>query len=274
MESETLVNITVSTKYGVDVYSSKIIDQYNFYTQTLRESGIDIIFKYNDGEQDVFNINDLLDTMEPSSNDHTHYFLELYGRDFNSSSKFKIFDMIDEAYQTKYGYCIKDGPVFQKYNDLFRKIKIVERQMADIWKQFNARSRTKIAQHSYGDKIDECYNLLKEPHKNDKTIIENLENIMKGYRQIQLEEKAEKQKEDELKRKQEEAELKKDLTICKNKFGQYVYNKYNLVFCPKNKCIIGCANHVGGFYPLDINGVKLCEKLKLKYEVINDQKTF
>lgn len=269
MESETLVSISIPTKYGIDIYSSKIIDQYNFYVQTLKESGIDVIIRYTNDEQDSFNINDLLESMNTTSDDHIHYFLELYGKELNST-KFKIFDMIEESYFEKYGHKIKDGPVFQKYNELFRKIQIIERQTSDIWKKLNARSRTKVAQFPFTDKISECYDLLKNPHQNDKSIVENLEYIMNGYRKIMLEEKDEEKIEEETKRLEEEAELKKDLIIRKNIFGQFVYEKYNLVFDPKEKCIIGTSNKMGGSYPLDLPGVKLCDKLKLKYKVIND----
>lgn len=272
MESETLVSLSISTKYGINVYSSKIIDQYNFYTQTLRESGIDIILRYSNGEYEKFNINDLLDSMNTSSDDHTHYFIELYGREFNSSEKFKLFEMIESEYLSKYGYSIKDGPVFQKYNDLFRKIKIIERQTSDMWKVFSARSRTKIAQFPFGEKFDECYSLIQQPHNNEKQVIENLEYIISGYRKTQLEEKLEKEKEEEIRRKKEDLELKKNLTIRKNQFGQFIYDKYNLVFDPSDKCIIGMSNKMGGTYPLDLSGVQLCEKLKLKYKIVNDQR--
>ena len=274
MESETLVSIAVSTKYGIDIYSSKLIDQYNFYTQTLRESGVDVVFKYNDGEQEVFNVNDLLDAMDESPSDCNHYFLELHGREFNSCDQYKIFDMIDEAYLSKYGHSVRDGPVFQKYNELFRKIKIVEKQTSDTWKQLNARSRTKIAQQPFVERLDTCYSLLKEPHKNDKLIVEQLEFIMSGYRTIQLEEKSEMEKEEEIRQKKEELERKKDLIIRKNAFGQFVYEKYNLVFDPVEKCVVGVSNMMGGAYPLDLSGVQLCQRLKLKYKVVNDQRTF
>lgn len=273
MESETLVDIVISTKYGIDIWSSKIIDQYNFYTQTLRESGIDIVIKYNDGDVDIFNINDLLDVMNETP-DHTHYFLELYGREFNSCDKYKIFDMIEEAYKTKYGYTISEGPIFQKYNELFRKIKIVEKQLMDIWKQLNEKSRVVVSQYSFDKTIRECYDLILEPHKNESEIIESLESVMSGYRQVQMDEHMERQREMEMERLKEEMEMKKDLTIKKNKFGQFIYEKYNLVLDPKDKCIVGVSNKMGGFYPLDLSAVQLCQKLKLKYKVINDQRTF
>lgn len=274
MESETLVSLSLTTKFNINIYSSKIIDQYYFYTQTLRESGVDVILKYNNGDQDVFNINDLLDCMSTSPTDHIHYFSELHGREFNSDDNFKIFDLIDEAYNDRFGFSIKDGPVFQKYNELFRKVKIVERQTSELWKQFTARSKTKVAQFPFGEKIDESYSLLQEPHKNEKQVVENLEFVMSGYRKIQLEEKEEKQKQDEIKKKKEEEDLRKHLTIKKNQFGQFVYDKYNLVFDPKEKCIVGVSNKMGGFYPLDYSGVQLCERLRLKYKIVNEQKTF
>ena len=272
MESETLVSITLPTKYGIDVYSSKIIDQYNFYIETLKESGIDIVLRYNDGEVDIFNINDLLEAME-SSEDNTHYFLELYGRDFNSTN-FKVFDMINEAYTQKYGYSVRDGPVYQKYNELFRKIKIVEKQISEIWKNFNEKSRVKIAQNFLEEKMNECYKLLNEPYKNNNKIVENLEYIMNDYARVRNEENEEKRKEEEIKQRREDLNRKKDMMIQKNNFGQFVYTKYNLVFDPKEKCVIGVANKMGGTYPLDLSGVQLCERLKLKYKVVNDQRIF
>lgn len=281
MESETLVTISIPTKYGINIYSSRVIDQYNFYKQTLRESGVDIILRYNTTKEsddtfdnispdtECYNVNDLLDSMYDSSmDDQIHYHMEMYGKEFNSSDNFKIFKMIDDAYLEKYGHNIKDGPVFSKYNELFRKIKIVEKQSADIWKQLNARSRSLIAQFPFSEKFEECYDYLKSPHENDKKIVENLEYVLNGYRQVLVQEKDEKTQLAEDKRQKEAEELKNGLIIKKNQFGQFVYEKYNLVLDPKDKTIIGTSNKMGGVYPLDLPGVQLCQKLKFNYRII------
>lgn len=269
MNSEQLVYINLPTKKGINIYCSKIIDNLNFYKQTLKESGVELTISYDDDDVEIFNINDVLECMDVMNCEDIYYFNQIYGKEFNSS-KYKLFDIIDEEYFKKYGCKIQDGPVFQKYNELFRKIKIIEKQTNIIWKDSREKYRIELTQYNIEKELEKCYNLLEEPYTTEREILNILETLITNYRNVKNKQDIEKMKEEERKKLKEEQELKKDLTITKNKFGQFVYEKYNLVYDPKMG-IIGRSNLMGGYYPLDLDGVKLCEKLKLKYTIINNK---
>ena len=267
--SETIVSVSIPTKYGLNIYSSKIIDNYNFYVQTLRNSGLIIQFKCDEEIIETLNINKILDLCENNTkNDElVYYYKELHGKRFNSTI-FSVFDIIEETYKTVNGFDIYDGPVFKKYNELFRKIKIIERQTSELWRKLNTMSRTKITDGGYLNNIQECNNLLEQdPFQNESMIITRLEEIIGKYRKCELEEKKEKEQKELDEKKKEEDELRKGLTIKKNRFGQYIYEKYNLVFDPVNRYVVGVSNGLGSHYELDIPHVRLCQKLKLNYKI-------
>jgi hypothetical protein len=295
---DTLISIDIPTRHGINIYSSIKISQYEFYKQTLRGEELTIVLNYEktaetegdeektaetegdeektredeDDNSDTFLVDDLLDAISVFPDKHTLLFSELFGNEFNSSQKYRIFDMINESYHSKYGYDVLQSPVFKKYNELIRKTNIIERQTAEIYKTLNIKSKKKISELSLGDKIKKCHVLLLEPYKNDKEIVNLLEDVMGEYKSCLIEEKEEKQKEEIRMKKIEDDELKNDLIIRRNTFGQFIYVKYNLVFDPKEKCIIGVSNKMGGSYPLDLGGVQLCEKLMLKYKIVNEQR--
>ena len=265
----SLVSITISTQFGVDVTCYRIIDNYNFYVQSLRESGVEIKFEYQSNEIDVFNIDDLLDVMTEHSSDIVDSFIDVHGKSFNSSESHKIFDLIDKSYIDKYGHKIEQSPVFQKYNELFRRIKTVQHNTLEQYKSFDVQGKISIDSEHFEKKFDELDVLLLEPHVNSKKIIEILDVIMNTYRLVQKQDKIRKQKEKEeqeaIKKEKEEYETKKDRVIVKNSYNQYVYKNHSLVIDPKTGYVVGVDNKTGGVFPLDRCGMDLCKKLKLKF---------
>ena len=59
MDNEVLITVTIPTKYGT-IYSAKIIDQHNFYIQTLKEADIKIKFDYVNNDSEEISINDIV----------------------------------------------------------------------------------------------------------------------------------------------------------------------------------------------------------------------
>ncbi|MDD4930641.1 MAG: hypothetical protein PHG66_00610 [Candidatus Colwellbacteria bacterium] len=262
----SLISISVPTEAGIDIYSSKIINDTVFYIQTLRESGITIDIEYTDRKEQfgietlvgLFLIDDLGDSI---SN-----FNELYNGEFNST-RFKIFDMIEKSYFDKYGFSIQDGPVFQKYHELHRKIAITEKSLTEMWRKFDAPSRSKIVQLRLEYVMDECNKFVIDPYQNEGIIIEKLESILKAYKKVMAYQSTVGAGviDNEPKREMD-IESKKAMTIKKNKYGQFVYDKYNFVFDPKNKCITGVSNGIGGVNPLTEENIRLCMKIGINYK--------
>ena len=98
-----------------------MVELYDFYYETLKRTKIEITLKYDGGGKDdrggkdseTFSIKTLLRLMTKS--DKSKQFLDFYdGREFNSS-KYKIFDLINDKYEAVYGYKIMNGQIFKLY---------------------------------------------------------------------------------------------------------------------------------------------------------------
>ncbi len=266
MNEEQLVYLYLPTKFGINIYSAKVIDQYNFYIETLKIADISIELKYNNNDSETFHINDILNLLEIENNqDNTYHFTEVYKTDFNSNDRFRIFDMIEKAYKNKYNTEIKNGGLFSKYNELFRKIKTIEKHTQLIYQTLDMESKKIIQDKGYHKYLKNCLDKLSDPITNEKEIIDKLEEMISVYRRLQFEENQNKKEKD---KQFNDQKAKNDITIKKNKFGQFVYEKYNLVLDPSDKTIIGTANGMGGYYPLNCPNVELCKQLKLQYKCI------
>ncbi len=303
--TDALVELRLQSKYGVDIYSAMIIQQPDFYIKTLKTSGISLELNYQphislmsqpqpQPQHEKDNNSDVENDVEenkiprqlkvdweyiPMSEiipvfkvDHSigriHHFKKCFGTEFNSCEHIKLFEIIEIEYNKKYGTFVSQGPIYQKYNELCRKISMVEKQLDEMYKRLDADFRTELNNSQERSKIDECKILMEQdPLLNYTQIITKLEKVMDTYRDLYCQQKEKLQKMDEDKVKEKETQLKKDLTIEKNQFGQYIYKKFNLVYDPAIKSIIGTANGMGGCYPLDSARIQLCQQLKMKYFV-------
>lgn len=258
--SESLISITLSTECLVDIVSMKIINHFQVYKKLLEESDLSIRVKYSNSHES-FNVLDIINSIIVRDIEDIESFRNVHGNEFNSSDEHhKLFDIIDETYKDKYGHSIEEHPYYMKYRELYSKIQVCDSITSSIYERLDKSSINKY--ESYKDTIDKCVSYLADPFVNENIVVHKLESIISIYKKAE-----EEQKEDNLKKSRESRELK----ISKNKFGQYVYEKYNLVLDPKEKCIVGVSNLMGGTYPLDLSGVNLCKKLNLKYKIINTQ---
>lgn len=268
----SLVSISIPTLVGIDIFSSKVIKDAMFYIQTLRDSGITIDIEYKscntlegDGDfvKEQFDIDTLIGLLSINNiGDSISYFNTLYNGEFNST-KFKIFDMIEKSYLDKYGFSVREGPLFQKYHELYTKIAITEKSLSEMKTKFDRLSQSKIIQLRLGSIMDECGKFIFSPCQNENIVIEKLNHILNQYKIVM---------DDQLNRgskvfkKEINIEEKKAMTIKKNKYGQFVYDKYNFVFDPKDKCIIGVSNGIGGVNPLNEENINICEKIGINYK--------
>lgn len=296
--TDALVELCVETKYGVSVYSASIIEHPDFYIKTLKTSGIGLELNFqphitiaNDEDSDVENdtedtpksrtiksgkidwenihISDVIPLFKVDhSFERVHHFKQCYGKEFNSCEHIKLFEIIETEYNKKYGTFVNQGPVYRKYNELCRKITMTEKQLDDIFKRLDTNFRQQVIDSQVRNRIDESKILIEQdPIANDSQIVSKLEEVMDTYRDFYCKQKEKLKTLEEEKIKQKDIELKKDLTIEKNQFGQYIYKKFNLVYDPSIKSIVGTANGMGGTYLLDAERVKLCQQLKIKYFV-------
>lgn len=229
---DSLITISVPTEFGIDIYSAKIIPNYPLYIRLIRESNITIDVQYNNSP--IMFTNELIDLFIINDSTKTMHFKGLYDDEFNTSPKFKIFDHIESAYIKKCGHSIYDHPEFKKYYELIRKIAITEKSLV-----------VPSIKEKYLSQLTECKVLLFDPIKSETQIIEKLESILKGYKSSIS--------------KSHPLPIRERMTIKKNKYGQFVYDKYNFVYDPVGKSVIGVSDGSGGIYSLTEENCKWCE---------------
>ena len=179
----SIISISIPTEYGIDIYSSKVIQTTMFYIQLLKSSDISITIEYSN-KKDIIKMGDLISLFTIDDNiDSISHFNALYNGQFNSS-KIKIFDLIDESYFKKNGFLPVDSPIIKKYYDLQRKISITEKSLDVLMKNFDNNSRVKISKLGLGTVTDECRKLLLDPIGNENKIIKNLELVLREYSKI------------------------------------------------------------------------------------------
>lgn len=270
MESESLISISFLTKFGIEIYSSKVIDQFELYCDTLRDSGIQLSFKYVDDDSEIIDIADLIEAMESSSFENAQSFIDVFGREFNSSRNYRIFDMIEEEYKKHTGTSINNSPVFQKYNELFRKIKVIEKQSSDLWKKLTPQQKINV--RNYSTTIEECYELLKSPHHNESLINEHLIAVVNIF-------KTQKSKDTTISRVKSSpvitpesqtpspasnASNTEKLFFKKHPSG-YLVSNHNLLYDPKRKIVVGVSSTDNSVSELTETEMIICEKYNLKY---------
>lgn len=287
MNSESLVCVALGTKFGVDIYSSKVIPHFAVYREILLESEFDICLDYKygdeDDEGDVFSIKDVVESMNVLSGENcVKYFRGVYGEEFNSSDGFKIFDTIEASYIQEYGMPISLHEKYTAYEKCYKCIKQARDELENIYTNMNESSKTRVDNLMLREKMNECYKLL-ENYKNNEDLIskkthaiiltaKNIKNTdnqsSSSQSSIQSSQSSVVAKSTPVKSETPTESKSGSLVIKRNDFGQYVYEKYGLVLDPKEKLIIGRPNGMGGIYPLDTPLVELCKKLKLKYKIL------
>jgi hypothetical protein len=257
-----LLSISLPTKVQIEIYSAKIVRDAKFYIKILNESPISIRLNYSD-EEEIFSVENICLLLE-STEDSITSFRELYGEQFNST-KFRLFDLIEDAYSSQYGFSIENSPCFVKYKELKRKIEIVEKTMADMWRKFDEYKRREIAGMNMS--LEDCNILVFEnPIKNENDIIMKLEEVLRNYKKVSCKTSESVSTSSNISTPVKESSKSDPLTIRKNRFGQFVWDKYNFVFDPRSKCIIGSTTSDGGVSPLSRQDVDTCKRMGVKYK--------
>lgn len=256
--TEALISISIPTDNGLCIYSAKIIESAHFYVHTIQESDFDVFITIDD-ERVPIKSSHIVENMIIEDNlDKIACFRTLYGKEFHTC-KFNIFTLIDEGYQTKYGKKIEQAPIYQKYTLLLNKIISVERQIETILSTLNLQSRKKIEERGLKSVGKECRKLLVDPITNEKDIVSKMDTCLLSYRNLVVEQKEDIDNLENKLRQDAEQKEKDSMKILKNKFGQYVHQKYQMVFDPLHKEFVGIANGMGGMTSLTYPLIQLCK---------------
>lgn len=264
--TEALISISISTDNGLCIYSAKIVESAHFYVHTIQESDFDVILIIDD-ERVPIKSSQIVENMVIEDNlDKIACFRTLYGKEFHTC-KFNIFGLLDEGYQTKYGKKIEQSSIYQKHTQLLSKIISVERQIETILSTLNLSSRKKIEERGLKSVGKECRKLLIDPISNEKDINTKMDACLLSYRNLVTEQKQDIDNLEEKLRNEAEQKEKDSMKILKNRFGQYVHQKYQMVFDPLTMEFIGIANGMGGMTSLTHPLIQLCKSKGWKFRI-------
>jgi hypothetical protein len=287
MTSRSLVTVHIHTKFGIDFYCAKVVENARAYVDTLREAGdasITLEYKYDETEEmDMFGISDIAEAMEIHSPEKTEMFMGVYGDEFNSSENYKIFDYIDASYIMEYGCAVSSSDNCGLYSNLYKILSEREDKLLKEYKSSDDTRRQKITDAGLLTKMRECRDILDSYR--DKGATDRMERatraVITSLQSIPVTPPTPTPKHTPIATptpiaistpvatlvNPPPASEKSQITVKKNQHGQYVYEKYNLVIDPNSKVIVGRPNGMGGTIPLDISMVELCKKLNLKYRI-------
>jgi len=202
-----IIGIRVSTKYGIDIYSTCLINNYHLYQKVLDESNFNIRFNYtNETDYEEFDIRHLLDLMKIITKPNK---VLDYDSDINSSVNHPIFSLIELNYEHKYNTKINEHSIYKKYNDITHKINQTKNHINIVAKSFDSISLNNL-QDSNPHKIWEyIYDKLNndDPRIIEPILFKKLEEIITIYNDV-----LNKQKERirYKKREQEDERIKSD----------------------------------------------------------------
>lgn len=220
---QQVVTLRLSTKYGIDIFSIKVIHHYNIYFNILSECDFTIKLNYLYDEES-FHIKDIINKIENTivSKNKDVYFTEM-----NSSLCNPLFTLIENAYKEKYHDTIENHPTFQKYHALCYKIKSAEKYTMSISKYFTVDMLHQLSLLNVCKFWDNVYEKVdtEQSHLIEESVIKSLEEIIGIYRNIEKEhnEKIELIKEEELKvinerkMKQEQEDIRQQIETEKIK---------------------------------------------------------
>jgi predicted 3-demethylubiquinone-9 3-methyltransferase (glyoxalase superfamily) len=256
--TEALISISLPTDNGICLYSAKIVESAHFYVHTIQESEFDVVLQLSEEESVPIKSSLIFEHMVIEDNlDKIACFRTLYGKEFHTCS-FNIFKLLEDGFQTKYGRKIEQGPIYQKNSQLLNKIISVERQIETILSTLNVNSRKKLEERGLKSVGKECRKLLVDPISNEKEINDKMDACLLSYRNLVIEQKEDIDRLETKLKKEKEDKEKEKMTIVKNRFGQFVHQKYNMVFDPKTMEFIGICNGMGGMDTLTYPLIQLC----------------
>jgi hypothetical protein len=280
---EVLVKLNYTTKYGVQINSSRLIKNYNLYKHlVLKHIPEQVYIDFSNEDCEVVNLKQVLENAsvvtDKTQIDSFNNLKSLLYKDLNT--QYDLFTLIDNAYNDVFGYTVEKDLAFEKFTYFNKQFIELSKSLMHKYIQYSGTDKfpkdmNELLMFEFGkDVYDKLTELMYEPIINDTTInclINQLLNSIdmktnlyskQNYNPIPLH----KEHNSALSKNTNQTQpLKEKVIISKNNHGFYTFR--DLVFNLQNSLVIGKWNQqtftVDKLSEFDLN---LCKIYNLKYD--------
>ena len=291
---EVLVKIHFTTKYGVQLNSTRLIKNYNLYKHLVLKNIPDQVYiDYSNEDCELVDIKTVLDNANVITDkkqlESFNDLKNLLYKDVNY--QYDLFTLIDNAYNDLIGCKVEKDLSFERYTYFNKKFIDISKSLMSKYMQFIGTDKfpkdvNQILLLELGDeKYNTLVNWLYEPITNDNNISQLLNELFDYFStksqnnsntginssvsNIPLHDNAVNRFDTGVK---QEIQTKEKVIITKNENGMYVFK--DLVFNLKTSTVTGKWNkQTLSIDKLSKEDIELCNYFKLKYDVNNLQST-
>ena len=136
---EVLVKLQYTTKYGVQLYSSRIIKNYNLYKYlVLKHIPEQVYIDYSNEDCELVNLNELFEKSTVISDkcqiESYNNLKQLLYKDVNT--QYDLFTLIDNSYNDVFGHIVENDLSFSKYSYFFKQFLELSKTLMSKYVQY------------------------------------------------------------------------------------------------------------------------------------------
>lgn len=281
---EVLVKLQYTTKYGVQLTSSRVIRNYNLFKHlTLKHIPEQVYIDYSNEDCELVNLKNLLDNASIISDkkqiESFNNLKQLLYKDVNT--QYDLFTLIDNAYNDVFGCTVEKDLAFDKYSYFYKQLLDLSKSLMNKYMEYIGTDEfPKDINQLYmkeleNDKYNQLIEWLYEPIINDVNInclincilndscgSNTIKSNNKTTFEIPLHKNAQSRIVDDINKS---VPLKEKVIIAKNSSGLYTFK--DLVFNLKTSLVIGKWNsQTQNTDKLSQQDIELCKNYNLKYD--------
>ena len=289
---EVLVKLQYTTKYGVQLNSSRVIRNYNLFKHlVLKHIPEQVYIDYSNEDCELVNLKNLLDNASVISDkkqiESFNNLKQLLYKDINT--QYDLLTLIDNAYNDLFGHIVEKDLGFDKYSYFYKQLLDLSKSLMNKYMEYIGtddfpKDINQLYMKEFGtDKYNQLIEWLYEPIINDvnincliNCILNNscgssntVKSNNKTTYEIPLHKNAQSRIINDVNKTHS---LKEKVIIQKNSSGLYTFK--DLVFNLKTSLVIGKWNSQTQITDkLSKEDINLCKNYNLKYDesmVINE----
>lgn len=281
---EVLVKLQYTTKYGVQLTSSRVIRNYNLFKHlALKHIPEQVYIDYSNEDCELVNLKNLLDNASVTSDkkqiESFNNLKQILYKDVNT--QYDLFTLIDNAYNDVFGCNVEKDLAFDKYSYFYKQLLDLSKSLMNKYmeyigtdefpKDINQLYMKELENDKYNQLIEWLYepiindvniNCLINCILNDSCCSNTVKSNNKTTFEIPLHKNAQSRIVDDINKP---VPLKEKVIISKNSLGLYTFK--DLVFNLKTSLVIGKWNsQTQNTDKLSQTDIELCKNYNLKYD--------
>lgn len=247
----SIITLAVPTQFGITLKQTKLIEHFEMYSSILKQNSKEYNIQLTD-DYNIYFSTDIFGNITIEKNlEKIKAFNSLYSKGVTTNSEVDVFETMEKEYMKQNGHSIYNSELFVKYNHLVSKLKIIEKQLLSIKTKHPPITRVKqTIFNSIEQMLSESYlsfvEILSTNQQTcDKICTERIQSILKH-----IDEYVQYYNTDE------------KISIRKNKYGYYIFDKHNYVYDSELKKVTGVfveKNFVPIVEKLSEHDVKVCK---------------